>query len=116
LRQLALTPQERNGLFAVLLASAVSVAASAVYQAAVEVPRMREEFKNPQKLAQAMAQEGLNFDQAAVLRRIEDGHVWGTFSHPNSLAGYLALLLPGLAGAAWLVRRGPPWRKAAAAG
>src|SRR5262249_33207812 len=34
-----------------------------------------------------------------LYKRVQDGHADGTFAHPNSYAGYLVLILPGLVGA-----------------
>jgi hypothetical protein len=110
LRQLAVTPQERQGLVAVLLASVVSVAVYAIYQWAVEFPQLRALAANPEKLRLEMAAAGVAFEPEQVRRRIQEGHIFGTYSHPNSFAGYLALLIPGLAGAAWAARQGPRWR------
>jgi hypothetical protein len=110
LRQLAVTPQERHGVLAAVLASGVAVAAYAVYQYAFELPALRQLASDPAALKHAMDQTGLGFDAEALRRRIDEGHIWATFSHPNSCAGYLALIVPGLAGAVWAARRGPRWR------
>ncbi len=70
-------------------------------------------------LRAAMARKGLYLEPddpylAQLRRRALDRHVFGPYAHPNSFAGVLALLLPGLVGAAWFCfrARSPRWRSA----
>ena len=105
-RQLAVTPAEQRGLFAVLLAGAVSLAAHGVYQRYVELPNTRREIgDDKEKLRQKLAEEGFygERDEGALdeyLRRLNQNNIFGPYAHPNSFAGVLALWLPGLIGAA----------------
>jgi O-antigen ligase len=117
-RRLSARAAECHGLYTALLASAASIAAYTVWQTAVEMPRLKKQvFADRTALQQALAREG-GFQEAneafeeAMRRRAAEGHAFGTFAHPNSLAGYLILLLPGLVGAALLlmVSRGPRWQ------
>jgi hypothetical protein len=117
-RQLAVTPAEQRGLFAVLLAGAVSLAAHGVYQRFVELPNTRSEIGNDkEKLRQKLAQEGVygERDEGALeeyLRRLNQNNIFGPYAHPNSFAGVLALWLPGLIGAAVVCWRAhvPRWQ------
>jgi hypothetical protein len=123
LRQLAVTPDERRCFFAVLLAGAVPLSAFALYQRGYEIPKMQARYeKDPELLREDYAKDhgGLVPDDAflAVLRRrVEDSHAYGTFAHPNSFAGYLVLLVPGLVGTAMLCarHRHPQWQVGLAA-
>jgi O-antigen ligase len=117
-RQLAARSEDGHALFAALLASAVSLSAYGVYQSAVELPRDQQRYAELDKLRQDMARQHVYLDDAQLRmmhRRLQDRHAFGTFAHPNSYAGYLVLLLPGLAGAVF-VCRGSRWPLAAAAG
>jgi hypothetical protein len=117
-RQLAVTPAEQRGLYAVLLAGAVSLAAHGVYQRSVELPNTRREIGNdPEKLRQLLAHEGVyrDLDEGSLeeyLRRLNQNNIFGPYVHPNSYAGYLILWLPGLVGAVlscWRTRV-PRWQ------
>jgi O-antigen ligase len=117
-RQLARTQTEQRGLLAAMLAAGLSISAYALYQANVDIPVDRQRYgDHPELLLQEAAKQGLFLDKDSIefrafAKRIQDGDVFGTFGHPNSFAGYLALLLPVLAGwtvAAWRARRGPAW-------
>jgi hypothetical protein len=110
-------PDDGHGLYAALLAGAVSLSAYAVYQSAVELPRDQQRYADPAKLRQDLARQHVYLDDAQLermYRRMQDRHAFGTYAHPNSFAGYLVLLLPGLAGAAFVFRR-TRWPGAAAA-
>ncbi len=117
-RHLAARPEDGRGLYAALLAGAVSLSAYAVYQSAVELPRDQRRYADLATLRQDLAREHVYLDDAqlrAMYRRLQDRHAFATFAHPNSFAGFLVLLLPGLAGAAFVCRRSR-WPLAAAAG
>jgi hypothetical protein len=123
-RRLSAGTAECHGLFTALLASSVCISAYTVWQTAVEMPRLNKQvFGDRTALQQALAREG-GFQEAdeayeeALRRRAAEGHAFGTYAHPNSLAGYLILLLPGLVAAALLLRssRGPKWRTVLACG
>jgi hypothetical protein len=90
------------------------MAAYAIYQYAVEMPALVQLAKDADKLRREAQLGGLNLDTEALRQRIAEPNVYATFIHPNSFAGYLALLIPGLVGAAWAARRGPHWRTALA--
>jgi len=116
-RQLAVTPAEQRGLFAVLLAGAVSLAAQGIYQAVVELPQNRKLAEDPEKLRATWAEEspGQETDEGfleGLRRRALENNIYGPYAHPNSYAGYLVLWLPGLIGAAILCRRmgAPNWQ------
>jgi hypothetical protein len=122
-RRLAARPAEQQGLLAALLAAGVALAAHGVYQRAVEMPRMQREYPNRTALRAAL--ERRNDPRAsdpsyveALYRRAQEEHVYGAYAHPNSFAGFLALVLPGLAGAAVVYRRAraPAWRTVLTAG
>jgi O-antigen ligase len=109
-RRLAARGPELHGLFTALVATAASVSAHAVYQAAVELPQLRRQLASNQEALQEAVVQALQIEPDtayldALRQRAEDGHVFGTFAHPNSLAGYLVLLIPGLIGAAILLSR-----------
>jgi O-Antigen ligase len=94
-RQLARTPSDDRGLLAALVASAVSISAFALYQYTVEFPQIRRTYgTNLEALLDAMAAENVVANPELLQRRLLDDNVFGTYSHPNSLASYLALLLP----------------------
>jgi hypothetical protein len=94
-RQLARTPNADRGLLAALVASAVSISAFALYQYTVEFPAIRQAYGgNMEALLEAMAAENVVANPELLQHRLLDENVFGTYSHPNSLAGYLALLLP----------------------
>jgi putative inorganic carbon (HCO3(-)) transporter len=114
-RQLAVSSRERQGLLAAFLAGAVALSAHAVYQDLVELPALREQTKDDRSLREAMRKRHVEMNPAElqVLReRMQYNYVFGTFAHPNSFAGYLALALPALVGAVVVSRRDPSagWR------
>jgi O-antigen ligase len=110
LRQLAITRAELQGFLTALLATVVSLAFYAAYQASVELPatKMGLDSADAGLKERALAGEiipGLDSPERAVLReRIEDGHVFATYAHPNNFAGYLVLFIPALFAVAWLAR------------
>lgn len=101
-RQLSRTPGEDRGLLAALLASAVSISAFAIYQYAVVFPEIRRMYSDRELLLEAMAAESVVADPELLQRRLSEDNVFGTYSHPNCLAGYLALLFP--AAIAWTLQ------------
>jgi hypothetical protein len=123
-RQLAVTPAEQSGLFAVLLAGAVSLAAHGVYQYFIELPNTRAEVgPDLQSLREALARRGIldGEDEGMLLRfyrRLQEDNIFGPYAHPNSYAGYLVLWLPGLVGAVAVCRqtRAPNWQTLLAGG
>jgi hypothetical protein len=99
-RRVASSPVERGYLLAALLATGVSLSAYAIYQYAVEFPRMRATFASPEALSQQVAR--LNLSLAADdprlsnwMERLQQNNVFATYAHPNSFAGFLALVMPG---------------------
>jgi tetratricopeptide (TPR) repeat protein len=110
-RQLARSPVERRGLLAAIVATGVSVSGQAVYQYAVVLPQQRALADNPEKLSQEAVRLGLQADDPNLKERLREPNVYATFAHPNSLAGYLALLLPPAVG--WVIvcgrRNGLSW-------
>jgi O-antigen ligase len=124
IRQLAVTPDEQRGLFTVVLAGAVSLAAHGIYQHQVELPNTRAEVGGDiEKLRQTLARQGIleGVDDSVLqqyLRRINENNIFGPYAHPNSYAGYLALWLPGLVGAIVVCRRtgAPRWQTLLTAG
>jgi O-antigen ligase len=98
-RQLAQKPAECQGLLAAVLATGVCLAAQAVYQSAVELPRNLETANDPVKLREAAVKVfgplGQDDPRLEVLKnRLSMGHAFATYAHPNSFAGFLALLVP----------------------
>jgi O-antigen ligase len=112
-RRVSIGPAEAHGLFTALLATGVAVSAYTIWQTAVEMPRLKKQvFSDRTATQQALAREGVMQEadeafQDQLRKRAEEGHAFGTFAHPNSLAGYLILLLPGLVGAALRLRWSP---------
>ncbi len=109
-RRVAVSQRAQRGLLTALLASAVSLSAHAVYQEFVELPRDRRQFSSIEKIQEGFARQGvyLSKDDPILMglqKRVMDNHVYGTYAHPNSFAGCLALLLPGLVGAVLVCRQ-----------
>jgi O-antigen ligase len=105
-RQLAAGPEEQHGLYCALLAGAVALSITSFYQAAVEIPRIFKEQEHvfgPEGLAASLRNRLIAVSETELEqlhRRILNGDVFATFTWPSSFAAHLALLLPGLAGAA----------------
>jgi O-antigen ligase len=94
-RQLFTSTDAQQGLLTALLATCVTVSIFGIYQGTVQLPQMAREFGADESISEMFR------------KRILDGHVYSTFAHPNSFAGYLVLLLPALVGAGYLaLRRG----------
>jgi hypothetical protein len=121
-RQLAVTPREQHGLFAVVLAGAASLAAQGIYQEWVVLPNNRQLANDPEKLRATWTEEnpGQTADDSfleQLRRRTLQNNIFGPYAHPNSYAGYLVLWLPGLIGAVVVCRRTgvPNWQTFVAA-
>jgi O-antigen ligase/polysaccharide polymerase Wzy-like membrane protein/tetratricopeptide repeat protein len=117
-RQLARTPGDNQRLLAAVLASGVSLSAYAVYQYTVEMPQLREQFASQtEELRKVLAREGIEIganDPRLTIwsERIRMQSVYATFAHPNSFAGFLALLLPAAVGGALMCHRARGWSTA----
>jgi O-antigen ligase len=116
-RQLAVSAAEQRGLLAAVLATGVCVGTHAVYQNLFELPHNHELAANPDKLREELATrhnvylEPGSPELQAWTERMKMDNVFATFAHPNSLAGYLALLLPAFIGVlfvCWQTAR-PTW-------
>jgi len=116
IRQATLYDREQKALWNVLLATAFSVVVYGLYQYAWEMPSLREQYgNNIEKLKQdfigqtsgSIDPDSLFLDQ--LRQRVMQTHIYSTYSHPNSLASFLALTVPGALGlvvASWFgVRR-----------
>ncbi|HLJ92434.1 MAG TPA: O-antigen ligase family protein [Gemmataceae bacterium] len=94
-RQLARTPGDNQGLLAAILASGVSISAFAIYQYTIEFPELRRTYGGDLgALLEAMAAQNLVANPRLLQQRLFENNVFATYAHPNSLAGYLALLFP----------------------
>ncbi len=98
-RRLAASPLERGYLLAALLATGVSLSAYAIYRAAVGTPRMRAP-QSPEALSQQASRLNLNMTAddprlGSWMERLQQNNVFATYAHPNSFAGFLALVMPG---------------------
>jgi O-antigen ligase len=138
-RQLARSPGDVRRLLAAVIATGVSVAVIAVYQHFVTLPRIEESITpdettvhvaklpngqeyDPKKVVRELAAGGIAAEEddartEGFAERMLMGHAWGTFAHPNGLAGYLVLLLPAALGLAVASYRtgGPRWQTVGAA-
>ncbi len=112
-RQMFRTPGDGQRLLAAILATGISVSAYAIYQHYVELPRQREQLQSNEEILRALREQRLisqDMDASQVegyKERVEFDHVFGTFAHPNSFAGYLALLFPACVGWALASLRRP---------
>ncbi|MBI3098700.1 MAG: O-antigen ligase family protein [Planctomycetes bacterium] len=75
-----------------LAATAVVVSAYACFQGAFLLPELSRQIAADPAILRRFAPE----QQPEFLARLSGGEVFGTFFNPNSLAGFLALLLPML--------------------
>jgi hypothetical protein len=108
-RQLARTRDDNQALLAVVVATGLSLAVYAIFQYTVELPRIRDSYlADAEALRQAvgpqMTLDDVNLEH--MRRRIQEDNVFATYAHPNSFAGYLALLFPS--SIAWAVAG---WRR-----
>lgn len=109
-RQLAVTPREQQGLFAVVLASSVALAGQGIYQELIELPQNRRLAEDPEAFRANWAEEnpGQSLSESYVQQlrqRAMENNIFGPYAHPNSYAGFLVLWLPGLIGAVIVSRR-----------
>lgn len=86
------TPGRAAAFARALAATTVVVAAYACFQGAFLLPELQKQVKVDPGILDRFAQE----QQQELLARLSGGEVFGTFFNPNSLAGFLALLLPVL--------------------
>jgi O-Antigen ligase len=122
-RRLARTSAERGYLLAALLATGVSLSVYAIYQYAVELPRMRAALESPEALSKEVARYNVYMPVgdprlAGWMERLQQNNVFATYAHPNSFAGLLALLMPATVGWAllvWLRERRWTWQVCCAA-
>lgn len=100
-RQATIRHQEQKIIFNALLATAFAVVVFGLYQYFWEMPTLREQYgNNIEKLKKDFIEQSSgsidpdnNFlDQ--LRNRVMQTHIYSTFSHPNSLASFLALMLP----------------------
>jgi O-antigen ligase len=100
IRRLARDELNRRCLLAAMLATGASISAYACYQSAVELPALRRQVQERSTtVMEELGREGISLDSddpmlEAWRQRVMAGHAFGTFAHPNTFAGYLALLLP----------------------
>ena len=111
IRQATVHTQEQKIIFNALLATAFAVVIFGLYQYFWEMPALREQYgNNIEKLRKDFVEQSSgaidpdnNFlDQLRI--RVMQTHIYSTFSHPNTLASFLALMFPSalaLAVAAW---------------
>jgi hypothetical protein len=113
-RRLASSPKAAHGLLSALLATGVMLSLYAGFQYFVEIPELAKRVGGSKEILQAdMESQGVfresddpYWDQLA--ERLQARNVYATYAHPNSLAGFLGLLLPAALGctlASWQ-RRG----------
>ncbi|MHB1423612.1 MAG: O-antigen ligase family protein [Gemmataceae bacterium] len=109
-RQLAVTPSEQHGLFAVVLAGVAALSVQGIYQYRVELPNNRQLATDLETFRVHWTEENpgqdLNDNYLEQLRqRALENNIFGPYAHPNSYAGFLVLGLPGLIGAVVVSRR-----------
>jgi O-antigen ligase len=104
-RQLARAPAVRHGLLAAVLATGVTTAAYGIYQAAYELPRLQTYYSGNRDMlrhdVERQTGRAIRPDDpyfAAIALRVRRQAVHATFTHPESCASYLALLLPAALG------------------
>lgn len=114
-RRLARTPAERGYLLAALLATGVSLSLYAIYQYAIELPQTRAALETDEALSQEVARYNVYLPVgdprlAGWRDRLQQNNVFATYAHPNSFAGFLALIMPATVGWALLLwRRNRRW-------
>jgi O-antigen ligase len=116
LRQLAVTREEQHRFFAVFLAGMVVLSVYALYQRGVEFPKIHRQTSDREKFRREReAFAGHPIDSSLLQQeweRAQWNYVYGPYAHPNSFASCLALLFPGVVGAALLCARHkhPRWQ------
>ena len=94
---LCATRKKRHLVLAVICASTLVVALHGIRQHEIEMPEALQRFKTDQ--TDVLKSLNLPPDMAYDLRgRLESMRVFSTFIIPNSFAGFLALVLPAMAG------------------
>ena len=117
-RRLARTPAERGRLLAALAATGVSLSVYAIYQYAIELPRTRAALESPEALSKEVARYNFYMPVGdprltGWMERLQQNNVFATYAHPNSFAGFLALVMPATVGwalLAWRRERRWSWR------
>jgi O-antigen ligase len=112
IRQLAQTAADNRRLLAALLASGVSLSVYGIYQYHTELPQLRQHvLEHLDTITQEAVTRGVGDDlrYADLVKRVQESNIYATFAHPNSFAGFLALLFPAVLGAAWTGRRATGW-------
>ncbi len=123
-RRLAGTPGERGHLLAALLATGVSLSIYAIYQYAVELPQTRAALATDEALIREAAKYNVHLAAgdpglAGWRDRLQQNNVFATYAHPNSFAGFLALVMPATLAWAllcWRRQRRWSWRVGIASG
>src|SRR5207302_4131794 len=95
------------GLLAVVVATGVSLSVYAIYQAGVELPKIRALLDNPDEFRKEAYT--ITGPLELLKERSLMPYVFATFAHPNGFAGYLALLFPVAAGWALASRSALGW-------
>jgi hypothetical protein len=102
-RRLARSPHDCTGLLAAIIATGLGLAVQAGYQSAYKLRENRALAEDTEQLRQEATKMFGPLEQddprVEVLKeRLLMDHVFATYVHPNSFAGYLALLIPVAAG------------------
>lgn len=122
IRWAASDESDRQAIYTVLLATGFAVVAYGIYQYSWEMPYLRQKYgENLEQLKRdfisqsggTIEAEGPFMEQ--LRQRLMQTHIYSTFSHPNTLASFLCLLIPGALGGVWLAARNPS-RKVVIAG
>ena len=113
-RQLAVRPEDKQGILCVLLASAVALSAQGTYQAVSEIPREARAAASkgspPGSSPRRPAAASTPVPRSLQLSdRLEHRQVHGPYFHPASLAGVLVLGVPVLTAVVAGCAAGRPW-------
>ncbi|GIW79116.1 MAG: hypothetical protein KatS3mg105_0923 [Gemmatales bacterium] len=108
-RQLVRSEADQQRLLAAFVATAISLAGFGIYQHFVTLPALREELETGRLATRLIIDEP---DARQLLLERTNMGIYATYSHPNSFASFLALLIP--VGAGWagvaIRRRLPFWK------
>jgi O-antigen ligase len=109
-RRLARSAEDCRGLLAAVLATGVALSAHAIYQSVYEMKQNRQLAEDPERLREAGTKlfgpmEPNDPRLENLKQRLLMEHVFATYAHPNSFAGYLALLMPAAVGGVALLGR-----------